>query len=189
MTPVFVHVAKTAGGSIRVALSLPPLEGGHHISVRDKAIAEELKAPDPYLFASVRHPLDRAVSAFHWMAAEKERDPGRAALSAVLRSLEDANELFERVELAELHKNLDVFKRQVWYLRDAPAGMKLIRFENLQADFAEVAAALGRPDETLPHIHRSARRLPWHEELSQRSVDRLVEFYRPDFDYLGYPLP
>lgn len=196
---IFVHIPKTGGQSIehvflaehgldwdsRAALLLRrkrPEEKGPprlaHLYAREYAGLGYV-APEEFAaclkFAVVRNPYDRAVSAWRFHREGKTTDP-KETFRDFLASLGGEGE----------HRRN---REQVQYVLDGQGRVivdRLLRFETLARDFAEVARQVfGRPVE-LPHVNKSSAPIP--DEAADIDVRRAIyRRYERDFDLFRYP--
>ena len=61
------------------------------------------------------------------------------------------------------------------------------RFEQLGAEFAEICRRLGRPDQELPHLKRSATDAPpYQEEYDDTAREVVAERFARDLAHWGY---
>ena len=197
---VYLHVPKTGGNSVQTALLphsddtqvIKPGQDGQDrfgitgpVTPRKHARLTEYEARAPGISAthrvviSVRHPFDRALSAYfsphRWAGGQQTPHWDEAAFEALL----------ERPDLTPACDFL--------YLPDG--GWRrpdlVIRFERLATDFARAVHVLGLPPElarALPHLNRSAggdglrARIAGSAELARRVEDR----YARDMTAFGY---
>lgn len=176
---IFIHVPKAAGSSI--SLDLFGHQVGHFTAMewfaRDPLLAERL-----FKFAFVREPLDRLHSAWCYLRAGG-MNSGDAETGAKLAATFDdfVAQLVDDVALQRwIH-----FLPQHHFLC-APDTRLLVdfvgRFENMEADFAHVAARLGKD------VHLS-RRNPSPGpplEASDRTRKLVRELYERDYQMFAY---
>ncbi|MFQ6027525.1 MAG: sulfotransferase family 2 domain-containing protein [Dehalococcoidia bacterium] len=168
---IFIWIPKTAGTSLSSALNslgvfrrgtpedllgrIPQEErkqwraaNWQHLSV--EGVKQKITEPswdDCYSFTFVRNPWDRLVSFYEYSRGARS-DPnsvqyGRPPLPSFEQWVDEAPPL-----------------SQMWYLKDADGQIPLDfvgRFETLEADFAQVCAALGRPKVGLYKMRASSR--------------------------------
>lgn len=169
---IYLHVPKTGGNSIQSAL-LPygddekvrvaeVQDGVDRFEVRGPITRSKHSALQPYIAAlgeavrnyriviSVRHPFDRAISYYfspsRWLRVDRDgRHYTKTPTWDRARFMEVVGEMTPIVGYLALGDN---------YLRPS----HVIRYENMDADFAGTVAALGLPAEAahLPHLNRSA---------------------------------
>lgn len=162
---LFIHIPKCAGDSMRELLLSPENNGvrflGKHAGYRAAEKAMEGEIERFTVFAVVRNPFDQAVSFYkhlrkplHMSAAEiDQRYPGWDGKLLPLW----ASELAMRVEFPEFVRQVysvaDDSRDQAHWFRDSlnwlvsskgnVAVNRVLRFENLRADFSKLADELG----------------------------------------------
>ncbi|MBN1470247.1 MAG: sulfotransferase domain-containing protein, partial [Syntrophaceae bacterium] len=129
--------------------------------------------------ACVRHPIDRAISLYHFFRIHQW--PSHEAQHRLIQSkalAADLSTFWETLEIARTARNLRHFKTQSEFLRGAPV-VHLLRFENLAEDFRRLAIHLGCPEIQLPHINAALRD---SRALTPAAEARIRSFYAEDFD-------
>lgn len=189
MQPLFIHIPKTAGQSIHKALGRR--NGPHRPIHRTKGRAKR------FTFTVVRNPYDRAVSLFHWYRElheqpKRKRNQHNAAMNILARGCQNANEFWARFLSAEILKYqrryTPMLAPQVSFLREkgseeiSPHLDRILRFENLAAEWAELSRVIGLRE--LPHVNQS--RAEGKEVLSDEAKAVIAELYAADFEILEY---
>ena len=201
---IFVHISKTAGTSLRLALDpycqQPPRTGLRkllsHLPVRESPskVAFRIHATarwarmkvgpgvfDKYCaFTVVRNPFDRAVSNYHFLVQR----PGHHSHRHVVRMTFD--------------EYLAFLKRRRWRhdptqryrVTDAQGRLlcrSILHFESLGADFDALCGRLGLQCEVaLAHRNPSKHR-PYPEYYEKRTTrDALIDLFAADFETFGY---
>ena len=72
------------------------------------------------------------------------------------------------------------------WLEDVERIDKLIRFETLAEDWAEMQQTFDLPDLEHKNGDTSRPTTPWQEELSEESIAKIGEIYAEDFEHLNY---
>lgn len=186
---LFVHIQKTAGSSLRQALSaalpdLQPFLGTHdHAAWARPHLAHEW--PSYFKAAFVRNPWDRLVS---WWTMIRTQEHYTNRFWEYLRQARSFEEFLDRTEVIEDHDGSKSIRfDQLDYLTDE-RGELLVdfigRYENLNADAAALFQRLGVAA-TLPHINRSDH-LPYSAYYTERTRDLVAERHRRDIDYFRY---
>lgn len=130
-----------------------------------------------YTFSVVRNPYDRFVSMFYFFGMfMKGHEYG-------------PNEFLENYTLESMKRggtHAFMMRRQVEFVmvREKLAVDYLGRFEALDESWAEIRRHINI--ETLEHIPWMRRCRFQKEDLTQASKDILYDYYREDFDVLGY---
>lgn len=178
---VFVHVRKAAGTSIKRALSVPaPWDSYLQDGTADSnwpAFAER----DRYVvFAVVRNPWDRFVSAWHYLYAYRYR-----SIDDVLNDLPQPDG-----DRQERHDYRHLTRQQTDLLIDGDGRWaidRVLRFERLQEDFDSLCRDLGIHPIQLGHVQRTAGRSPGYRDLfSPEALETFAKHYERDVHLLGY---
>ncbi len=190
MNPVFIHIPKNAGTSIRAALGITHYDAKartSHVPWGYAAMSEWYDSTsEPYLFACVRHPCDRAVSIHGQFARRMRRENGVNAVLEELCQHVDVNDFWTRCDIERLRPYVPHLRPQHSFLDGAPCNM-LVRFEQLASDWVTLTDAIGRPGLQLPHHRRSEHGL-WENLLSPRAARRIHTLFENDFETYGYDL-
>ena len=189
--PIFIHIPKVAGGSIRRS-SLAPQTVAHDSRSKNYHYLKDFKTTTtPFSFSFVRNPWDRCVSAFRWLASggnsrADERDAQKYLLqyrtnfTSFIRYCKHNNDFLE-----QLH-----FKPQHHWICDDDGNILIDfigRFESLQADFDRLCDILGSPREKLRHNKKPKKPQPPYTEYYNNETRKIIkEKYAQDIDYFGY---
>lgn len=176
-----MHIPRTGGSSLTVALS-PYLDdavsvqmtrrpgwqmrhhhGGMHVPFDDlPKAAEGLR-----LYATIRHPMARLLSAWRTRAA----NPGRKRLRPWLDTM-DRDHL--------------LLKPMVHFFRPDLHPVQAIRCETMQRDLDALCQRHRLPSLQLPHLNRGEQ----HHPLERHDLDAVRAFsrehYKTDFQLFGY---
>lgn len=147
----FVHINKTGGSSVEVALGLP----FQHKTVRmfQQEVGER-RWRERLTFSIVRNPWDRIASLYHYRLKYPPSSD-----SDVLRFPDWIRAVFEEEDPAYVGRELMVAPQWEW-LRDKSGKLgvdSVCRFECLEADFSALCSKLG-VTVNLPHVKRSTNR-------------------------------
>ena len=164
----FIHIPKTAGVSICKAIGQAP---GHR-----PPSATNRKA---FVFSCVRNPYDRAVSLFYFL---RDRSPEYKA--QFMADGETVNSFW--TEKASHIRPITFTQPQKAWLQDIERIDKLIRFETLAEDWAEMQQAFNLPDLEHKNGDTSRPATPWQDELTEESIAKIGELYADDFEHLNY---
>jgi hypothetical protein len=203
---IFVHIPKTGGTSLALALEerakaddiligdtpkaqrrrrrlerlKPPGRLWKHSRLADIDGLSEL--PDPaFVFTLVRNPWDRMVSLYHWARNQSFRHPMIEAAKALSFS-----EFLEDPDMASAFRN-DNAVRYVTDLSGQERCDVYVRLEEFRSDITAVEQHLGfRID--MPHVNASAR--PASSVVyDQRTRDLVADYFADDIERFGYGFP
>ena len=180
MRLIFVHINKTAGSSIEEALGLR----FQHRTARDvvREIGQEAWRSS-FTFTVVRNPWDKVVSHYSYRVQTNQTGLG----SGTVGFAEWVREAYGRRDPRFYDKPM-MFMPQLEWIVDA-GGVILVnyvaRFENLQADFAEICARIGRSPHALPHLKRS-NRADYRSYYDDESREIVATWFRVDIEAFGY---
>lgn len=209
---IFIHVQKAGGSSIQrlfeqldpeliTQIAIDPAKNRpKHCFATDIAeVIGEKMFSEYTTFSVVRNPFDRLVS-WYWMlklrSFEEENPdiietPGDKVNFALIDALnQHASTFDEFVSLPEDHE-CDLFKRfffnQVDYLSDGSDIIvdHILRFENLNNDFANFAELLGITN-ALSHINKTPRKVDYHSYYNAVSQQQIASRFQRDLDYFNY---
>jgi hypothetical protein len=206
---LFVHIAKTAGTSVRAALErvrrrdpyywlmfpchrLSHLTG-HRLGTKfprhAKAIAAKEMLPKEFYdslfkFAFVRNPWDLQVSSFHHIRRERPHYmQGRDDFESFLRWKLDPGRPYQ------YHIDTSI-ERQSDYVIDLHGNLIVDfvgRYEWLQDDFAEVCRRIGIASPTLPHRRQATdRERDYRAYYSAATAELVAAHFQPDIERFGY---
>ncbi|NNF48458.1 MAG: sulfotransferase family 2 domain-containing protein [Woeseiaceae bacterium] len=208
---IFIHIPKTAGSSIEVALNeveqredgaVDPMTGEFvnvitgtekHMTARAcrEFVGDEVWN-SYFKFSVVRNPFDR----FHSLWWNGRHVARRHALSMH----EFANAAFHRGvrgRLISWRQGLWKVHQRYWpqtrWLR-SPGGEiemdQVLKFENIAADFAQLAGRIGLPSTELPKVlmknRRPSSRRPYVEDYDSETRRIVTDYYREDLEAFGY---
>lgn len=206
---LFVHIAKTAGTSVRAALErvrrrdpyywlmfpchrLSHLTG-HRLGTKfprhAKAIAAKEMLPKEFYdslfkFAFVRNPWDLQVSSFHHIRRERPHYlQGRDDFESFLRWKLDPSRPYQ------YHIDTSI-ERQSDYVIDLHGNLILDfvgRYERLQDDFAEACRCIGIACPALPHRRQATdRERDYRAYYSAETAELVAAHFQPDIERFGY---
>lgn len=208
---LFVHIPKTAGTAMHVALAahadpqprpllrrlsrhLPVVEApGHaHFRIHDTAarIRAKLSPPvwDRFLsFAVVRHPYDHAVSHYEYMKQFRTR-----RIADQVRAMGFEEFLAWRIRPKLDHRVFLTLPSQSHFVTDGTGTLlvsRILHFETLADEAAPLFAELGLPDPQLQRLNPTRNRndgrsfYDYYDATTKAMVEAI---YRPDFERFGY---
>ncbi len=179
---VFVHNPKVAGTSLRKLLGL---EG--EISHLTPGLLVPKKIWEEYaVIVAIREPIERLISSYNYHTGSRYN-------GYYLHRYPD-------IKQWTVEKYFDIFSRepfgiipQINYLVHPLSEKKpdfIIRYENLNQDVKRLMRNLKFSQSELPVLNDSAYRKDQMKFISKgKFLDRLIRFYREDYNELGYPLP
>lgn len=184
---IFVHVPKTAG--ISVAHALFGSRAGGHLPLSYYLWLYGAQKFDQYFkFAFVRHPIDRAQSAYQFLFQGGLSQVDRSWADLHVKPYKTFDEFVSKSLIRpEVHQGLH-FRPQVYFLidpRTEKLGLDYLgTTENIKQDFDVIAGRVaGRT--SLEFLNRSSEpKVPL--EITRKSSDTLREIYAADFSNLGY---
>jgi hypothetical protein len=188
---IFVHIQKTAGSSLREALSaaipdLTPFLGTHDHAAWG---LPHLAYFDLYFKAAfVRNPWDRLVS---WYCMIREQETYTNRFWEYVRSRANSFDdfLLHCTDTIDDHDGRkSILFNQIDYLCDA-RGLLLVhfigRFEDLATDTRSLFSSVGLPPPHLPHVNRSSH--PHYSTFySERTRQLVAERYARDIKMFNY---
>ena len=183
---IFVHVPKVAGTSVKQVL-FPDAWSLTHYRAIDYFLDNPLKYRRYFVFAFVRNPYDRLVSAYEFLLRGGKNEPDRRFRDRVLSAYASFADLVKyglgRREVDEKYH----FMPQSRFLV-SPWGSIMVdyvgRFERMEADFATIARRMGL-DVRLPHSNKSTRGR-WEDYYTEELRSIVYRHYKADFDLLAY---
>jgi hypothetical protein len=192
--PVLILAPKAASTSLRVLLKtkVPRIgeETRHiHLKLAHSFYQKQIENhPECWIFGTVRHPLDRFISAWAYFRTPCIRTiPENYVLEAVLQE-GGVNDFVRCVSLEKISKYVPHFSPQFEFFLPGRTGRKpdqLLRFEQFRKDFKELCGNLGIEEPELIH-KRSSKHDSWENLLTVSSVDKLHKYYAEDFATFDY---
>ncbi len=208
---IYVHITKTAGSSIEVALDAveqrntgaTDLATGEHVNVvtgEEKHLTArqcrqwvgEDKWREYFKFAVVRNPWDRFHSLWwngRYVGKRHELSLPEFADHYLHRNLSGRLQSLLQGRL-RIHQR---FRPQVDWLRSANGEIEMdyiCRFETIAKDFAVVAERLGLPSAELPRVLVKNRsplsRSFYADDFDDRTRELISAYYAEDIETFGY---
>jgi hypothetical protein len=185
---IFIHVPKVAGTSIKNIL-FPGSTGIGHKLAMDYYLDAPEKFEKYFVFAFVRNPYDRLVSAYNYLmqggkGGAKDIDFRDRYLTAYEDFTDFVVHGLNKPEMASYWH----FMQQHYYVVNFRGEIMVDfigHFETLEEDFNKVAQRLG-VDVTLPHTNKSIRHT-YQSYYTDETRRIAYEYYKKDFELLGYP--
>jgi hypothetical protein len=175
----FVHINKTGGSSIEMALGIP---FAHMTAIELRDLLGASRWNRRYSFAFVRNPWDKVVSHYHYRVKTNQTGLGRDPVPFeewVIRAYGEHD--------PALYDQPKMFQPQHLWLDDEQ-GRQIVdfvgRFERLHEDFAEVCRMVSM-QASLPHLKKSKHR-DFRELYSPETRDVIGDVFSGDIDRFGY---
>lgn len=177
---VFVHINKTGGSSVALALGLPTQMHATALEMRQHLTREQWDSA--FKFAFTRNPWDKVVSHYHYRVLTNQIGLGNRATNF--------NEWVRRTYGEQDPAFYDAprfFMPQFGWISDE--GGEIIidfigRYETLADDFASVCGQLGIT-RALPHVRKSDH--AHYSEYYQDDTREIIgTWFRKDIEMFGY---
>jgi hypothetical protein len=196
---VFIHVPKTAGSSIHVALKdfyelkgvqradpPPPI---HHMGAKD-LLNEYPECEGYFKFAFVRNPYERLLSGYSEFTQKVSgAESHRANYPLDIFKYKDFSHFCVALESSEWIKDVH-FRPQHELLYDGDECLVnfIGRYENLQNDLSHICKTVGIHGIDLASSpkHRETRHAHWTAHYLPRTKRAIKECYARDFELFGY---
>ena len=188
---IFIHIPKVAGTSIKQALDLSG-QGHPFWEYFAQNYPEQWKTYRK--FTVIRNPWDRVVSAFCYAQMEESYWHGTDTW------LHPDYELLKNCKFSEfchiLLNQRDRLKHESWYPQCRWIATKkdgrvvsvvndILRYESLDADFAQLADLLGAKVRKLPHVNKTDR-MAYRKYYNTKTRKIISRVYRADIELFGY---
>ncbi len=185
----FFHLPKAGGRIIYRAFNCQPQP---HTRLLDTERQKELALSD-YAFSFVRHPLDRAVSFFHWVRGihldPKQGRRGEHIGLNIFSRHEEVNAFYRKFDFTYWEKVSYMLRPQSWMMHNpqmrVDPRINLYLFEAFDAEFKRLCAALEVPAKkapTLKGIPKSPEENKWEDILADDVIEKLCDYYASDFE-------
>lgn len=193
---IFVHNPKAASTSIRKVLDVRTPKIGKrsphrhiHIPLRSKFYEKQIRqAQEPWVFAVVRHPLDRFVSAWAYFQRPRKRTVKENYVLEAMLQGGDIDDFVRCCDFEKISKHIPHFQPQWWILEAGKSGHnvdQILHFETLDDDFKELCSIAGVAYEKLPRL-RSTKHKKFQQLLSDESIQKMQDYYSKDYETYGY---
>jgi len=196
---IFIHIPKNAGESIEKTLGIyggiPQQTFWGVISNRhvlQHLTANELRSDkqiskiwDEYFkFAVVRNPWSKAVSEYNWYLRYGPIIP----FYKWVNSLENRIQINNSINILEVGHNLEQYKF-VYDDNDNLIVDRLLRFENLNAEFSSLCYEKNWEDELI-HAETTANNsvIPFYKYYDETSALKIAKIYERDIEKFGYDI-
>ena len=188
-----MHIPKTGGISLYKAIKHPRVRiKGHfiqnpfYIYLKDSI---KLYPEKPFVFAFVRNPWDRLVSAFFYLNQGGMNGSDRRDMKRYIKKYKGDFKAFVKEAIAEgwaldqLH-----LKPQVDWICDNDGQLLTDytgRFESLRDDVQIISKMTGIPFKKLEHRNRSKHK-DFHEYYNDETVEIVAKAYKKDIELFNY---
>jgi len=187
----FMHIPKTGGSAVGYTVERHP--GTMIFTHRRDAIGEAVSFKEhkgTFLFAFMRNPFDRLVSAYAYLKAGGISEDDALDARQYVEPYED----FEHFVLEGIASGASMsqihLRPQTFWISDALDNIIadfIGRFERLQEDFDEVCEMTGIKRKKLP-VTRTSEHRPYREYYGNEAVQDVVRsVYARDFEVGEYP--
>ena len=188
---IFVHVPKTGGQSVTVALGG---RSGPYLHTPLAAVQKEKR----FAFGFVRNPWDRLVSLYHFLCQKNFKQTDNFDQAKVREVgfkawlMDDEFFMNEDLKIPLTRKQdkgspkydmLPMQKRtQMWWLD----GCDFIgQFESLSLDFYKACNLVGIKGKGLPHINKTEHR-HYRYYYDGEMIDFVAQHFKPEIEQFGY---
>jgi hypothetical protein len=192
---IFVHIQKTGGDSVSIALGQHPNCPGKHFSATELRDLYGAATWDSYFkFSFVRNPWDRLVS---WWANVDSKRPAfergdrlNQFQTYVLGRAQTFDEFLANCgdEIDDIDGKKWIYRNQIDYLSDS-GGSILVdfvgKFESLRDEFAKAMEKSGAEPVDLPHVNQSERR-PYRDYYNAQTQALVLSRFQRDIEAFGY---
>lgn len=185
-THLFIHIPRTAGGSVRTALGMPR---SGHVPAYVYAKRDPAAFAAAFKFAFVRNPWDRFISAYHRVIHTAKNPLTEGWGNRNVRRFEDFDGFVEALEDPLFRWNVLSYPhfrpQHEWVEVDgAPAMDFLGRFETLDEDYLKLREIVG-VSQDLDHVHQSPHK-DYRSYYTDRSAELVGRLYQGDAERYGY---
>ncbi|WP_440903786.1 sulfotransferase family 2 domain-containing protein [Catenovulum sp. SX2] len=181
---IFIHIPKAAGKSVALAVYGDDKPG--HYSVKDYLYYDQKHFEESFIFAFVRHPIDRFLSAYSFLKQGGTSHGDQCFSESVMSKYVDVNHFIEDwVDSRNINKK-EHFVPQAYYLKDNKGKVRadfIGKFESIEQDFFNLMNKL-RLDTQLSHSNRTKQKTEL--QVDESNIEKLKRVYREDFELFGY---
>lgn len=194
---IFVHIPKTAGTSLRIALNMPPFD---HFTAQYFYDNYNFEFRRFFKFAFVRNPLSRFISLYNYVRMEENYYHSSKFPSNSLggkhpfydichqKSIEHFIEYMVDPSNALIFQNSQFLPQSNWFNLNGEFGTEFYDFvgnyENILEDI-KLLSQLINVNIQLPHLNQSIKKFE-KSQLSNKSQALLQDYYAKDYELFNY---
>ena len=180
---IFVHIPKSAGSSIGIALYGHDRPG--HFPAQDYVECLGIRRSDFLIFTFVRNPISRFAATYYYLAAGGKNPSDTEFRDEVLAQYADINDFAERyMNEVTLFSHIYFFPQTHFLLMDGILAVDFVgRYETLDQDFDDLCRIFGM-DASLEKVNVTPS--VTRDELIPANEQKLRSLYAKDFEVLGY---
>ncbi len=177
---IFIHINKTGGSSVALALGLPMQLHATAAELRNHVSPEQWSRA--FKFAFVRNPWDKVVSHFHYRVQTNQTGLSDGSISF--------NEWVKRAygnNEPAFYDKPRFFMPQMDWISDESGSLivdHIGRFEIIDRDFREICRILNI-EKKLPHVRRSSHK-HYRDYYSDESEQIIRNWFSKDIEMFGY---
>lgn len=181
---LFIHIPKAGGSSI--STSLYGIQVGHK-KAENYFIWDRLRFNKIISFTFVRNPIDRFISAFYFLESGGMHEGDKISYEKYISKFDDINHFIDSIDQNFIDNGPIVhFKKQIDFVchNNVCIVNKVFKLEDIEnIDFKkELKYDLLIRKVNVTKISSSKVRI----ELTNKSKEKLMKLYRPDFDLFYY---
>ena len=193
---IFIHIGRTGGTSIELALDKTLHTPEKHWTQRIMRRKYKLYWKDYYKFTCVRNPYDWMVSQYfynkkinyEWFEKTYTRDCGRPWLCSCAHHRDVDIKTMSFLDFLKFN-NIHIREEKLnVFLDELDEIDYIIRFEELQKGFDYVCDQIGKPKTLLERIGSSTHESYMNYYDTQEKIDITTEDYREYFEMFGYEM-
>lgn len=183
---IFIHIPKTAGTSLRVALGAKE-RPRDHFSYKVYEHASPVKFKNYFKFCVVRNPWSRVFSIYNYL----KKNGNNTSDLILIKKLDLGNISFRSFVLekldTEIIQNTLIFKPQCFFIYDEFDNLmvdKLIKLENIENEYKILKDKLNLKAD-LGKINVSGQN-NYKEQYDVEMIEKIEMLYRKDVELLDY---
>lgn len=195
---VFIEIPNTGCTSVRRVLR--ERYDGRPVLHKHATYAELLRSDlcnrqDYFVFATVRNPLDTAVTQYEKMRSNHKgryTDPKRIGTHSVPHRVKRLFDLIHegKADFATFLRHIHPQVYNNFYLLLHEEMDFIMRFENLNTDFTTAISRIGiESHEPLPHTNKTSEKAPFESYYTPDAIAHAVRVYGPYMAEWGYDFP